>query len=138
MANKKAHEEHIADEASGRASRASYDSFCASLPATTHVIQWEGASVWKVGGKIFAIWSDWKGTPAVSFKCSDMAYQMLSEQPGLAPAPYLARAKWIQLHELDALSEADLFAYIRAAHSLVAAKLTRKLRLELGLELGLG
>jgi predicted DNA-binding protein (MmcQ/YjbR family) len=117
----------------GKASRASYDRFCASLPAATHVIQWKGASVWKVGGKIFAIWSSRKGTPAVSFKCSDMAWQMLREQPGLAPAPYLARAKWIQLHDLEALSEADLFAYIRAAHALVAAKLTRKLRQELGL-----
>ncbi|SUA99322.1 Uncharacterized protein conserved in bacteria [Pannonibacter phragmitetus] len=133
MANKQAHEGHVADEASGRATRARYDSFCAALAATTHVIQWEGASVWKVGGKIFAIWSDWKGTPAVSFKCSDMVYQILSEQPGLAPAPYLARAKWIQLQDLEAMSEADLFAYIHAAHGLVAAKLTRKLRQELGL-----
>ncbi|MEH0074076.1 MmcQ/YjbR family DNA-binding protein [Pannonibacter sp. Pt2] len=134
MANKQA-EDGLADGAAdGPVTRGAYDRFCASLPATTHVIQWEGASVWKVGGKIFAIWSDWKGIPAVSFKCSDMAYQMLSEQPGLAPAPYLARAKWIQLHDTGALSETDLFAYIRAAHALVAAKLTRKLRLELGLE----
>lgn len=133
MANKEAHDRHGEGDTADRITRARYDGFCNSLPATTHVIQWEGASVWKVGGKIFAIWSDRNGPPAVSFKCSDMAYQMLSEQPGLAPAPYLARAKWIQLHDLEALSEADLFAYIRNAHSLVAAKLTRKLRQELGL-----
>ncbi len=26
-----------------------------SLPATTHVVQWGGAHVWKVGGKVFAV-----------------------------------------------------------------------------------
>jgi predicted DNA-binding protein (MmcQ/YjbR family) len=28
-----------------------YNAFCASLPATTHVVQWGGSHVWKVGGK---------------------------------------------------------------------------------------
>lgn len=32
-----------------------YNSFCASLPATSHVVQWGGAHVWKVGAKVFAI-----------------------------------------------------------------------------------
>ena len=35
--------------------RDEYNAFCASLPATTHVVQWGGADVWKVGGKVFAI-----------------------------------------------------------------------------------
>ena len=37
-----------------------YNGFCASLAATTHVVQWGGAHVWKVGGKVFAIagWND--------------------------------------------------------------------------------
>ena len=32
-----------------------YNAFCGSLPSTTHVVQWGGADVWKVGGKVFAI-----------------------------------------------------------------------------------
>ena len=28
-----------------------FNAFCGSLPATTHVVQWGGADVWKVGGK---------------------------------------------------------------------------------------
>ncbi len=36
-----------------------FNAFCKTLPATTHVVQWGGASVWKVGGKVFAIgWFD--------------------------------------------------------------------------------
>ena len=31
-----------------------YNAFCASLPAASHVVQWGGAHVCKVGGKVFA------------------------------------------------------------------------------------
>lgn len=49
--------------------RAEINAFCASLRAVTHVVQWGGADVWKVGGKVFAItWDD-----GVTFKASDMA-----------------------------------------------------------------
>ena len=36
-----------------------YDQFCGSLPQTEKAVQWGGAHVWKVGGKVFAIagWS---------------------------------------------------------------------------------
>ena len=40
--------------------REDYDAFCGSLPHATHVVQWGDASVWKIGGKVFAIggWFD--------------------------------------------------------------------------------
>ncbi|MTI00311.1 MmcQ/YjbR family DNA-binding protein [Roseibium sp. RKSG952] len=113
-----------------------FDQFCASLPATTNVVQWGNASVWKVGGKIFAICSRW-GTgdhPRYGFKCSDLSYDMLIQQDGLIPAPYLARAKWVQMETPGALSDEDLAAYISAAHRIIAAKLTKKLRKELSLD----
>ncbi|TYC49378.1 MmcQ/YjbR family DNA-binding protein [Rhodobacterales bacterium] len=115
--------------------RDEFDAFCAELPATTHVVQWGNASVWKVGGKIFAICSAWasEGAQRVGFKCSDMSYSLLTQQDGIIPAPYLARAKWVQLERPDALSDADLKAYIVAAHGIIAGKLTRKTRKELGL-----
>ena len=37
---------------------AEYNAFCAALPATSHVVQWGGADVWKVGGKVFALGRD--------------------------------------------------------------------------------
>ncbi len=45
------------------------NAFCAALPATTHVVQWGGSPVWKVGGKVFAIggWARAAG-PAITFK----------------------------------------------------------------------
>ncbi|MDA7947882.1 MAG: MmcQ/YjbR family DNA-binding protein, partial [Hyphomicrobiaceae bacterium] len=114
-----------------------YNAFCGSLPAATHVVQWGGAHVWKVGGKVFAIGGWSKGDiPYVTFKCSEVAFEMLKQEPGLRPAPYLAPrgGKWIQMYDEPGLSDDDLKKYIAASHRLVAQKLTRKLRAELKLE----
>jgi predicted DNA-binding protein (MmcQ/YjbR family) len=117
-----------------------FNAFCRTLPATTYVMQWGGSHVWKVGGKVFAIAS---GTIAsgterqrgFTFKVSDVAYEMLQEQPGLRPAPYLASRgmKWIQHYAKPGLSDAALRDYIRQSHAIVAQGLSKKRRLALGL-----
>lgn len=116
--------------------REEFDVYCGAFKGTTHVVQWGGASVWKIGGKIFAICSVWRnGTgEKISFKCSDLGYEVLKEQPGLAPTPYLARAKWIQVVEPDAMSDEDIRANIAAAYEIISRKLTRAKRAELGIE----
>ena len=115
-----------------------YNEYCASLPAATHVVQWGGAHVWKVGGKVFAIagWSD-SEIPHIVFKTSDLAFNILKEQSGMRPAPYLAPrgGKWIQVHDENAIDDDDLKDYLGESHRLIAAKLTKKLRQELGLNL---
>ncbi|EFO32878.1 conserved hypothetical protein [Roseibium sp. TrichSKD4] len=115
--------------------RSEFNQFCASLSATTNVIQWGNASVWKVGGKIFAICSAWGDDieDKVAFKCSGLSYSLLSDQEGFRPAPYLARAKWIQVTKPEALTDDELRDYISAAHKIISAKLTRKQRADLGL-----
>lgn len=113
-----------------------YNAYCASLPAAAHVVQWGGAHVWKVGGKVFAIGGWSKGdAPYITFKCSELAFEILKEQPGLRPAPYLASRgfSWIQMHGEPGLSDEDLKRYIAESHRLVSKKLTKKLRRELGL-----
>ncbi|HVW56397.1 MAG TPA: MmcQ/YjbR family DNA-binding protein [Rhizobiaceae bacterium] len=113
-----------------------YNGFCASLPAATHVVQWGGSHVWKVGGKVFAI-AGWDGKRlGVTFKCSDVAYDILKEQPGCRPAPYLASRgmKWIQRTGDESLDSDALKVYLRESHRLVALKLSRKIRQELRLD----
>jgi predicted DNA-binding protein (MmcQ/YjbR family) len=117
-----------------------FNAFCRALPATSYVIQWGGSHVWKVGGKVFAIASGREagGTdrqPGFTFKVSDVAYEMLQEQPGLRPAPYLASRglKWIQHFAKPGLSDAALRDYIRQSHAIVAQGLSKKRRAELGL-----
>ena len=117
--------------------RGEFDDFCRTFKGAENVEQWGGASVWKLGGKIFAICSRWGAGnhTKISFKCSDLAYAILSEQPGIIPAPYLARAKWVQIESAGAMSAQDIKDYIEAAYFIIMAKLTRAQRRELGLTL---
>jgi len=116
-----------------------YNSFCASLPVTTHVVQWGGSHVWKVGGKLFAVASQWgpgpEGAPYVTFKTSEMSFDLLKDQPGCRPAPYLASRgmKWIQRFTPESMDDVTLKDYLRESHRLVAAGLTRKAKATLGL-----
>ncbi|MBL4800820.1 MAG: MmcQ/YjbR family DNA-binding protein [Emcibacter sp.] len=115
--------------------REEFDNYCSSLTSVTHVVQWGGASVWKVGGKIFAICSHW-GTgeqQKISFKCSDLSYHILCELPDITPAPYLARAKWVQIKTADAMNDDDIQDYIKTAYQIICRKLTRAKRKELNL-----
>ena len=113
-----------------------FNAFCASLPATTHVVQWGGSHVWKVGGKVFAIGGWDTGDHAgITFKVSEIAYEILRDQPGLRPAPYLASRgmKWIQHYQEPGLGEEELKEYLVASHRLVSLGLTKKKQKELNL-----
>ena len=72
----------------------------------------------------------------ISFKCDDHSYAVLCELEGVIPAPYLARAKWVQLTQPDVpdvLSDQDITDYIHKAYGLVVSKLTKAKRKELNL-----
>lgn len=114
-----------------------FDAYCATLPHATTVVQWGGAHVWKVGGKVFAIARDADAEHEiyVTFKCSDMSYNMLQQMTGCRPAPYLASRgmKWIQRTSSDELDDGGLRAYLRASHDLIVSALPKRIRHELGL-----
>lgn len=112
--------------------RAGVADVCQALPGATldHPF---GAhhDAYKVGGKMFAMVGE---TGGISFKVSDIAYEVLTESGHARPAPYLARAKWVNLETIDAWPDAELADHLKTAHAIVAGKLTRKARRELGLD----
>ena len=116
-------------------SRDAINAYCKSLPQTSHVVQWGNSDVWKLGGKVFAVcgWSD--GESAVSFKVSTLAFEVLSDMPGIRPAPYLASRgmKWVQVYGDPGLPDDELKAHLVASYEMIKAKHTKKLRAELGL-----
>lgn len=117
-------------------SRQAFNAYCATLPATTHVIQWGGADVWKVGDKVFAIgWFNDTTYASVTFKVSRLAYEVLRQQPGLRPAPYFASRgmAWIQQYALPGLGKAALRDHLKESHRLVSLKLTKARQRELNL-----
>ena len=102
-----------------------------ALPAATHQVQWGDDQVYKVGGKMFAVTDG--AASVLSLKVSDIAFEALVESGRARTAPYLARAKWVRFDDLAALDDDEVAGWLRNAHALVAAKLTRKARRELGL-----
>lgn len=111
--------------------RTGFEAFVLALPSTTLVRQWRDDSVAKVGGKIFPLLDRDPGE--VWLKVSPMSYDLLTELEGVRPAPYFARASWVAISVASPLSADEVEAYVREAHRLIAAKLTRRVRAELGL-----
>lgn len=105
---------------------------CMTLPSATEQIQWENDRVFKIGGKMFAC-SGIEAGSRYSFKVEDERFLELTDRKGVVPAPYLARAKWIQIEPAACdISDADLRELVKKSHELVFAKLSKKLQKELG------
>jgi predicted DNA-binding protein (MmcQ/YjbR family) len=110
--------------------REEVEALALALPAAEKVIQWGGSDVYKVGGKVFAICGLSGG---LSFKVTEIGFVVLTEAGGPGrQAPYLAKGQWVSV-ELDDLDLEDASGWLETSHSLISAKLTRKLRAELGL-----
>lgn len=112
-----------------------FNAFCGSLPSATHVVQWGGADVWKVGGKLFAVmWAGEDKHAGITFKPTPMSYDILRTQPGLRPAPYMASRgiRWIQWYSGESMGADDLKLYLRRSYELVRESLPKRVQAELG------
>lgn len=115
--------------------RDEFNIFCKEFPQSSHVVQWGNSDVWKVGGKVFAICGWAEEEDAFTFKASEVAFEVLSDAPGVRPAPYLASRgfKWLQHYAAPGLSDSELRRHISDSYQMVVAGLTKKKRTELGL-----
>lgn len=118
---------------------AQFNAYCASLPHTFHVVQWGGVHVWKVGGakgKMFALaFPELQKQLAITFKVSPMSYDIMKDQEGLRPAPYLASRgmTWIQRVDSRTLDDDGLKAYLAESRRLCALALPKTVQKQLGL-----
>lgn len=114
-----------------------FNQYCRTFRGATKVVQWGGAHVWKIGGKVFAIggWSDNENL-AATFKVDPVAFDLLKNTPGCRPAPYLASRgmKWIQWTGPQTIDADEVRTLIKESYVLVADGLSKKLRSELGIE----
>jgi len=105
----------------------------AALPGAVEDVKWGTDLVVSVGGRMFCVFLLRDGHAAnCSFKVDDDRFLELTGVPGVVPAPYLARAKWVQISPGHGLVAGDLDRLIRRSHALVGARLTKKLRKEIG------
>jgi predicted DNA-binding protein (MmcQ/YjbR family) len=104
---------------------------CRSFPGATEDIKWESNLVFSVGAKMFAV-TDVTMKGGMAFKVDDDRFLELTDRPGIIPAPYLARAKWVYVENLKAVSDKEAAELLRRAYEIIFAKLTKKLQREIG------
>lgn len=86
---------------------------CRALPGATEDIKW-GSDL---------------APHTIAFKCTAEDFAELVERDGIIPAPYLARAMWVQEREPGAaLERRELECLIKSSYELVAAKLPKSRR----------
>ena len=107
--------------------------FCRALPGATEDVKWESNLVFSVAAKMFAVTGVDGDADGISFKVEHERFLELTDRPGIVPAPYLARAKWVRIVDLRKVGDAEAAALLRRSYELVAAKLTKKIQRELGL-----
>jgi predicted DNA-binding protein (MmcQ/YjbR family) len=104
---------------------------CRKLPGATEDIKWGADLVFSVGAKMFAVTGSGDDAGGISFKVEDERFLELTDRPGIVPAPYLARAKWVYIEDLKAVSDAEAAQLLRRSYELVFAKLSKKLQREI-------
>ena len=100
---------------------------CLSFPGATVNRQWGNDHVFKVGGKMFAVVGIDDGKfHGLSFKAAADSFMILTQLPGIVPAPYLARHKWILIEDVNAVSPKQLEKLIRQSYELIRMKQSKK------------
>lgn len=105
---------------------------CSAWPGVTHSIKWEVDLVYSVANKMFAVMCTiGPERGRLSFKVEPERFLELSDQPGMAPAHYMARAFWITVTEPERFARGELERYVRRSYELVRANLSKKLQASL-------
>ncbi|RNI27926.1 hypothetical protein EFA69_17720 [Rufibacter immobilis] len=99
--------------------------FCLSLPAVSEDVKWDHDLCFSVGGKMFCV-ASLEPPLTFSLKVPDDQFDELLSQPGVVPAPYLARYKWVLLEEGHPLSERQVTALVRQSYDLIKGKMPKK------------
>jgi predicted DNA-binding protein (MmcQ/YjbR family) len=107
--------------------------FCRDWPGVSQSVKWEDDLVFAVADKMFVVTGlrgPHKGR--MSFKVDPERFLELTDQPGMIPAPYMARAFWVSITEPERFNDTQTKAFVRHSYELVRARLSKKLQAKLG------
>ena len=96
--------------------------FCRSLPAVNTEQKWDDELRFYVGEKLFCMLA-LNPPHRISFKCEQAMFHHLISQPGIVPAPHLARYHWVQLKQDDILPEPELMQLLQDAYEITVSSL---------------
>jgi len=102
--------------------------FCIKQPGATRDIKWQSKEVFSVGGKMFCLIDIVPAPAGIAIKADRARFLELTDQPGISPAPYLARYHWVMLEGPQVVPAASLVDLLRESYQLVLAKLPKKIR----------
>jgi predicted DNA-binding protein (MmcQ/YjbR family) len=107
-------------------------SYCKTLPNAECERKWGNTQAFMVARKMFALFIlDDKDKPTDLWcKVDDDVFLSYTEQPGIRPAPYLARAKWIAMAP-NAMTDVMAKDTLRRARDLIVMKLPKRVQREL-------
>ena len=98
---------------------------CLALPDVTEDIKWGSDLVFSVRKKMFAVVNT-EPPHTVAFKCTMETFAELIEREGIIPAPYMARATWVQERSVgEVLDRRELAELLKTSYALVVAKLPK-------------
>lgn len=104
----------------------SFREFCLSLPGTTEGMKWEHLC-FMIEEKIFVIIAIDEGN-SFSTKCSPEEFDELTAKDGIKQAYHMAKRQWVQIDNLEVLSDSDLKKRVETSRSLVLSKLSKKIQ----------
>ena len=105
---------------------------CGGWPGVESSVKWEDDLVFTVAGKMYTV-TGLRGPhkSRVSFKVEPDRFLELTDQPGMVPAPYMARAFWVSITEPERFATADIERFVRRSYELVRAGLSKKMQAKL-------
>jgi predicted DNA-binding protein (MmcQ/YjbR family) len=118
--------------------RAALQAFCRSLPAVQRRLLGapENILVYSVGGRNFAWFKTseperWR----FSFRAGAERFVELTGMPGVRPARYMARFRWVTIIKVEEFNGVYLRELVRGSYAHAAQALSARRRRELGLGL---
>ena len=99
--------------------------YCLRFPHTTENVQWDYVLCFKVDGKLFVVTRLEPAPVRLSLKVSSENFVELCERPGVRPAPYMARAEWVGLEQLNTLPDFELRELMAESYRLVWERLPK-------------
>jgi predicted DNA-binding protein (MmcQ/YjbR family) len=107
---------------------------CLELPGVTEDIKWGHDLVFSIGAKMFCVVGLDQSPTSASFKVKDEEFDEISSRPGIKPAPYVAKHKWVLVEDINSMKKTEWKQFIQQSYNLVKAKLSAKLRKQLNIE----
>ncbi len=103
------------------------EALCGAWPGVASGVKWEDDLVFTVAAKMFAVLClRGQDRDRISFKVDTERFLELTDQPGIVPAHYMARAFWITIVEPERFKLEQIETFVRRSYELVRAGLSKK------------